>query len=59
MRFTSLSAIALIALAFLSCSNPFAPETEPGETVVKGPAPDATTPEILMDNLRRAMRDRD
>jgi hypothetical protein len=59
MRFTSLSATALIALAFLSCSNPFAPKTEPGETVVKGPAPDANTPEILMDNLRRAMRDRD
>ena len=59
MQHTTLSAFTCIVLALTACSNPFAPKTEPGETIVKGPAPDATTPEVLMDNLRRAMRDRD
>ena len=59
MRSTTLSTFTCIVLALTACSNPFAPKTEPGETIVKGPAPDATTPEVLMDNLRRAMRDRD
>ncbi len=54
--------IALLAsLPLLSaCGNPFAPEKhKPDDEVVRQPAPPATTPEQLMDNLARAMRDRD
>lgn len=46
-------------LLLLACSNPFAPDKEPGQPGDRNPAPPATTPEQLMDNLRRAMRDRD
>ncbi len=59
MRPMALS-IVLLALAALSgCGNPFAPDKQAGAGEIQGPAPDATTPEILMDNLARAMRDRD
>jgi len=46
-------------LAFSACSNPFAPSKQSGSGGGSQPAPPATTPEQLMDNLRRAMRDRD
>ncbi len=42
------------------CSNPFAPSTDkppPGQTIE--PAPEATQPEIVMDNLERAFNERD
>ena len=59
MRPMALS-IVLLALAALSgCGNPFPPDKQAGAGEIQGPAPDATTPEILMDNLARAMRDRD
>ncbi len=59
MRPTALC-IAILALVALSgCGNPFAPDKQAGTGEVQGPAPDATTPEVLMDNLARAMRDRD
>ena len=59
MRPMALS-IALLALVALGgCGNPFAPDKQAGAGEIQGPAPDATTPEILMDNLARAMRDRD
>ncbi len=58
----SLAFLAFCGLLVLSaCSNPFAPDKhepvnpEPSEP----PAPQATTPELLMDNLARAMRTRD
>ena len=43
------------------CSNPFAPNTQPPKEIEPPapPAPAATTPELLMDNLARAMRTRD
>ena len=48
-------------LALSACSNPFAPDRQdPVETgPTAPPAPDATTPEQLMDNLDRAMDTRD
>lgn len=52
--------ITSISVAWCSCSNPFAPSTDrppPGE--VLPPAPDATQPEIVMDNLERAFNERD
>lgn len=65
----SLALLPLYGLLALcaSCSscggNPFAPETkspDPDEIGPEtGPAPAATTPEQLMDNLTRAMRTRD
>ena len=45
-------------LAAVACTNPFAPKKQDGGNG-KDPAPPATTPEQLMDNLRRAMSDRD
>ena len=54
--------IVLLAnlLLWSACSNPFAPaKHKPDDEVVRQPAPPATTPEQLMDNLTRAMRDRD
>ena len=48
-------------LALSACSNPFAPPTQDLKDVIPPlpPAPEATTPEQLMDNLARAMRTRD
>ena len=49
-------------LALSACSNPFAPPKippDPGAIPDTGPAPEATTPELLMDNLAHAMRTRD
>lgn len=46
-------------LMLVACSNPFAPEKKPGSGGGNEPAPPATTPEQFMDNLHRAMRDRD
>jgi len=58
MRPMALS-IALLALVALGgCGNPFAPDKQPGAGDIQGPAPDATTPEILMDNLARYARPR-
>jgi hypothetical protein len=58
-RFTLYSTCALL-LALCACGNPFAPEKHtPEGGAVLPPAPEATTPEILLDNLTRAMRDRD
>ena len=60
MRYKStrlLLSAGLLALA--ACSNPFAPEKKPGPGDGPEPAPAATTPQQLMDNLHRAMRDRD
>ena len=57
--FAFLTLCGLLALS--ACSNPFAPPTQ-SPTVIEPPAPpapDATTPEQLMDNLARAMRTRD
>ena len=57
--FTLLSFCSFLALS--ACSNPFAPETQ-RPTVIeppRPPAPPATTPEQLMDNLDRAMSTRD
>ena len=45
-----------------ACSNPFAPETQRRPIVIEQPAPPAppaTTPEQLMDNLDHAMHTRD
>ncbi len=50
----------LLALVLAACANPFAPPRhKPVEPGYGDPAPLATTPEILIDNLHRAMRDRD
>ena len=48
-------------LALSACSNPFAPPKQDPEEILPllPPAPEATTPEQLMDNLARAMRTRD
>jgi hypothetical protein len=54
---SKLAAIACL-LAATACTNPFAPKKQHGNNG-KDPAPPATTPEQLMDNLRRAMSDRD
>ena len=54
------SFLAVLLLLASACTNPFAPKKRPpGEGGGLPPAPPATTPEILMDNLHRAMRDRD
>lgn len=60
MRYTSyfVCCLSLLALVAAGCSNPFAPEKRPGVDQAP-PAPPATTPEILLDNLDRAMNDRD
>ena len=52
--------LSLLALLAVGCSNPFAPKKrKPDPTQTQQPAPPATTPEILLDNLNRAMNDRD
>jgi hypothetical protein len=53
-----LCCLSLLALVAAGCSNPFAPKQRPGIDP-EPPAPPATTPEILLDNLNRAMNDRD
>ena len=59
-RFTALFALSTGLFVWSACGNPFAPEKhKPENDTVKQPAPPATTPEQLMDNLARAMRDRD
>ena len=57
--FTLLSFCGLFILS--SCSNPFAPKTQDPSVIEQPdpPAPPATTPEQLMDNLDRAMSTRD
>lgn len=57
MRFRALLFLAMVSA--LACSNPFAPKKYTPGDHSSTPAPPATTPEILMDNLHRAMRDRD
>ena len=59
--FTTLcTCLLLVALSACSGGNPFAPEKHTPEGGVDlPPAPDATSPEQAMDNLGRAMRDRD
>jgi beta-lactamase regulating signal transducer with metallopeptidase domain len=54
-------AVLCLGLGLLSaCENPFAPpKHQPGPVPPPPAAPAATTPEILIDNLRQAMRDRD
>ena len=60
-----MKSLALLAfcglLALSACSNPFSTEKRQpiGGDPPNPPAPPATTPEQLMDNLARAMRDRD
>ena len=51
--------LALLTLLAAGCSNPFAPKKRQGQDPQQAPAPPATTPEILLDNLSRAMNDRD
>jgi len=47
-------------MTWYSCSNPFAPSTDkPPPDVTLEPAPEATQPEIVMDNLERAFNERD
>ena len=57
--FTLLSFCCFLALS--ACSNPFAPETQRPSVIepIAPPAPPATSPEQLMDNLDRAMSTRD
>lgn len=60
MRYTRYFACLLTLLILLAagCSNPFAPQKRPGLSQ-QAAAPPAATPEILLDNLSRAMNDRD
>ncbi|MFA6111635.1 MAG: hypothetical protein WDA75_22980 [Candidatus Latescibacterota bacterium] len=51
--------LVLVVVGTSACSNPFAPKKHTPDDGGNDPAPPATTPEILMDNLDRAMRDRD
>ena len=55
--------LCLGAVLLSGCENPFAPPKHKPITGIKppspGPAPPATTPEILIDNLHQAMRARD
>ena len=53
-------ALAILAIGLCACSNPFAPplhKPDPGK--VLAPAPQATTPELVIANLHRAMQQRD
>jgi len=56
-RLSSQFVLLFCLLAATGCTNPFAPKKQGGGG--GNPAPPATTPEQLMDNLHRAMRDRD
>ena len=56
----SLALLTICALLALSACDIFAPpKKRPRDILVTQPAPPATTPEQLMDNLARAMRTRD
>lgn len=57
----SLALLTLCGLLALSACDTFAPKTQKPIEIepVAPPAPEATTPEQLMDNLARAMRTRD
>lgn len=58
----SLALLSICGLLALSaCGNPFAPKTqEPDQTgPIDQAAPPATTPQLFLDNLARAMRNRD
>ena len=61
MRSLTILVTCVLLLAFSACGgNPFAPEKHTPEGGVDlPPAPDATSPAQAMDNLARAMRDRD
>jgi len=56
--FTRYAGCALL-LGLCACGNPFAPAKHTPQGTEQLPVLDATTPEILLDNLARAMRDRD
>jgi hypothetical protein len=52
--------LIIVAATMTACDNPFAPTPEPpGPGGYDEPAPPAITPGQLIDNLHRAMRDRD
>ncbi|MEE2657417.1 MAG: hypothetical protein VX733_02865 [Candidatus Latescibacterota bacterium] len=60
MSIPRFSLIILFATSFIACGNPFAPEkTVPDNEVQRPPAEDATTPQVVMDNLERAFSERD
>ena len=60
MKLFTVLCTCLLLVALSACGNPFAPEKHtPEGSVDLPPAPDATSPEQAMDNLGRAMRDRD
>ena len=60
MKLFTILCTCLLLVALGACGNPFAPEKHtPEGSVDLPPAPDATSPEQAMDNLGRAMRDRD
>lgn len=60
MKFGFALLIALAAGSLGGCSNPFAPKKHvPEGNTTRPPAPPATSPEILLDNLNRAFNDRD
>lgn len=57
---TSLRALAAIALFAVGCSNPFAPKTtRPPQVGQLPPPPEATTAQVVMDNLQRAFNESD
>ena len=49
--------IALAGLLLAGCSNPFAPDVEKVTRRELPPAPEATTAQVVMDNLERAFDD--
>lgn len=51
--------IALAGLLLAGCSNPFAPDVERVTRRELPPAPEATTAQVVMDNLERAFNERD
>lgn len=52
-------AIALTGMLLAGCSNPFAPNVEKVEKKQLPPPPEATTAQVVMDNLARAFNERD
>ena len=52
-------AIALTGMLLAGCSNPFAPDVERVERKQLPPAPEATTAQVVMENLERAFNERD
>ena len=51
--------IVLTGLLLAGCSNPFAPDVERVEREQLPPPPEATTAQVVMDNLERAFNQRD